>query len=350
MIFCGDCGFQMPPNTKFCPRCGAATEPNTAPESVYTGDNATIAGPPSNQSHAQLDVYGPTIASSAFPVARPSQPDFQTSNSPLTGDDPNFAARRQIGNPATPIVGLTPYETPPSAPAWPNSPPNYAPQNAGQYIPPAPPYPVVLPQNNLGYPAAPSPYTTPPSQQPPQRRGNGRPVVVITILFCVLLILGAVVTFLLIQQGYSNPSTGQATTPPSTSTTAPTSIPTPSPTATFTPTPTLTPTQQAQTAIQQLYDDINNRDYQSAYNIWGQGKNPQTLSQYAQGFSNTLHDDITFGPVTLLPDGTINVALTINATEQTSSGIVHSIFQGSYILGQENGLWKIWSASFQKTG
>ncbi len=118
-----------------------------------------------------------------------------------------------------------------------------------------------------------------------------------------------------------------------------------------TPTPpTLSPTRQAQALIQQYYDDINKRDYHAAYNLWG--TDPQhptpTYDQFASGYANTQHDDISFGTITPNADGTVTVDLTILATETTSTGTVKSTYQGSYIVGQQNGAWKLLKGNFSK--
>ena len=117
----------------------------------------------------------------------------------------------------------------------------------------------------------------------------------------------------------------------------------------------LTPSQQdqalAQGVVQKYYDDINQTDYQAAYQIWGsdyQSLNP--YAQWASGYTMTRHVDLTFDGTIQLGDGVFKVAVTINSTEGTGSGLVTSTYSGSYILGQENGNWKFLTASFQKVG
>src|SRR5262249_8395577 len=108
--------------------------------------------------------------------------------------------------------------------------------------------------------------------------------------------------------------------------------------------------QQAQTLIQQYYYYINKRDYQDAYHLWGRDPQhpPPTYDQFASGYANTQHDDITFGPITPNADGTVTVDLTILATEKTSTGTQMSTYQGSYIVGQQDGAWKLLRANFSK--
>ena len=73
-----------------------------------------------------------------------------------------------------------------------------------------------------------------------------------------------------------------------------------------------------------------------------------TYDQFASGYANTQHDDISFGTITPNADGTVTVDLTILATETTSTGTVKSAYQGSYIVGQQNGAWKLLKGNFSK--
>ncbi len=118
-----------------------------------------------------------------------------------------------------------------------------------------------------------------------------------------------------------------------------------------TPTPpTPSPTQQARAVVQQYYDDINKQDYHAAYNLWGTDPQnpPPTYDQFASGYANTQHDDISFGTITPNANGTVTVDLTIVAMETTSTGTVKSTYQGSYVVGQQNGAWKLLKGSFSK--
>jgi len=133
---------------------------------------------------------------------------------------------------------------------------------------------------------------------------------------------------------------------------APTPIPpTPIPPTAIPPTPAPSPSEQAQATVQQYFNDVNNTDYQGAYNIWGANyQSSHPYSGFASGYANTIHDTITFGTITPLSDGTVQVWVTIQALEQTSTGTVTSIYQGYYIVGQENGAWKFLNAHFSKVG
>ncbi|TMD43433.1 MAG: hypothetical protein E6I93_19515 [Chloroflexi bacterium] len=109
-------------------------------------------------------------------------------------------------------------------------------------------------------------------------RGRVRNIVLVLILFVLLLASGAIAVYLFIIR----PST-------------------PSPP---------TPSQQAQVVLQQFYDNLNKRDYQSAYNLLGQKfQQGQSFSNFAGGYTHTQHDDITFDSITPLADGTVKVAM-----------------------------------------
>ena len=103
------------------------------------------------------------------------------------------------------------------------------------------------------------------------------------------------------------------------------------------PTPTASP---AETPIQQYYNDINNRDYQDAANLWY--PQTQSLANFQSGYSHTKHDGLVFGDIKTQTDGTIKVFVTVYATELTPSGGTRlSTYKGYYIVGQRGGEWKI---------
>jgi len=104
------------------------------------------------------------------------------------------------------------------------------------------------------------------------------------------------------------------------------------------------PAQQAQALIQQFHNDISNRNYSAAYNSWGTGfQNSTDYCNFVGGYTNTLHHDVLFQAVNMLPDGTVQVMSTIYSTEETPSGKITTSSQETYIVGQENNAWKILS-------
>jgi len=173
-------------------------------------------------------------------------------------------------------------------------------------------------QNGFGYQNVPA--------QPVKRRKKVGAVVLLATLLVLLVLLSGTAVVVLRQNGWLGNN-----------------VVTPTP-------PTLSPSQQARALVQQYYDDINKRDYQDAYNLWGRDPQhpPPTYNQFTSGYANTLHDDITVGPITPNADGTVTVDLTILATETTSTGTQVSTYQGSYIVGQQDSTWKLLRANFTK--
>jgi hypothetical protein len=128
------------------------------------------------------------------------------------------------------------------------------------------------------------------------------------------------------------PPTPQASTP---------TLPTPTSTP---PTPTLTSEQQAQSVVASYYSAINSKDYQTAYNLWV--NYPDSYQNFANGFSDTQHDDYQFGQILQQSDGTVQVNVTLVAT---STSYQQTTYQGYYIVGQQSdGTWKIVTASMTK--
>ncbi len=101
--------------------------------------------------------------------------------------------------------------------------------------------------------------------------------------------------------------------------------------------------QQAQSVIQQFYTYINQRDYPAAYSLWGQDYQGKTrYCDFVGDYAHTLHDDVQLNTSTALPDGTAQVGITITAQEDTPA--THT-YVATYIVGQENGAWKILSGT-----
>jgi len=117
------------------------------------------------------------------------------------------------------------------------------------------------------------------------------------------------------------------------------------------PTPTTSSAQLAQSVVQQYYSDINNKDYQSAYNLWGPAlKKTQSESSFASGYKNTVQDNVTINNVLTLTNGSVRVNITLHSTDQTPSGPPNpSTYQGYWIVGQENGAWKLLSSNISRT-
>ncbi len=176
----------------------------------------------------------------------------------------------------------------------------------------------------------------------------------LSLIGLALIILLAVASFLFGQQIVTGVWTQQKGTSPSAI--APTrthsvSAAVPPPTATIPPTQAPTTSQQAQAIIQHYYDDINQSNYQDAYQQWGSNyQSSTTYDQFFNGYATTRHDDVVFRAATLQNDGTVMVEMTIYVTQDSTSGTAIHAFQGSYIVGQENGKWKLLTANLQQTG
>lgn len=109
---------------------------------------------------------------------------------------------------------------------------------------------------------------------------------------------------------------------------------------TLTVQPSASPEQQAQLVIDHYYTAINNKDYQTAYDLWQ--NYPDTYQHFANGFADTSSDTYTFGNIAQRSDGTVQVNLTIIAT---STSYQQTTYKGHYLVGQQSdGTWKIISA------
>jgi len=285
MVFCGQCGRLLSPRDLTCPHCGAVTEPDLSAEDVAT-DAPTVV--------SSLSEYPLGTLQSQHPASPPPAPRQQ-----------------KIVLPGNASAGMEPAGMMPAEVYVPETP-----------VPRSYPNPAALPssfpsQGGFGYQDVPA--------QPAKRGKKGGVVVLLVTLLVLLVILGGTGVFVLWQNGWLGGG--------------------------GTPTPTTpSPTQEARALVQQYYDDINKRDYHAAYNLWG--TDPQhpspTYDQFASGYANTQHDDITFGTITPNADGTVTVDVTIVATETTTTGTRMSTYQGSYIVGQQNGSWKLLRGSFSK--
>ena len=158
---------------------------------------------------------------------------------------------------------------------------------------------------------------TPQDKQHNAQKRSRRPWLgLVAVLLVLVLITGGVFVIkeaFATQQPPATPTPVVHTTP----TVTPTATSAPSPT----PTPTLSPSQQATAVVQNYYDDINNHNYQAAYNLLGSNfQSSHPYNQFASGYANTVHDNLATGTVTAQSDGTFNVPATVIATEDNTSG------------------------------
>jgi tRNA A-37 threonylcarbamoyl transferase component Bud32 len=102
------------------------------------------------------------------------------------------------------------------------------------------------------------------------------------------------------------------------------------------------PIQAAQVVVQQFHSDINRRDYPEAYSLWGADFHHATdYCSFVEGYSQTRNEDVTIDNTTQLSDGTVQALATIDATEGTDAGLTMQVYHETYIVGQENGAWRI---------
>lgn len=302
MVFCGRCGLQLAPGSTRCPRCGGLIEVNVIADDPHLND-PTVISPRRDELQtlpSQPDQYYP-------PGATPSPPS-QVVLRP--GEQPSHPGN--VYSTYTPMPPVDPVSNPRyESPTYPSS------SIPGQY----------------------GDWNTPIPEEPKRHRGG---------IFAII----AVILFLLIAGGVAlavfNPQLLQ-----SLKGIQPTPIvtqqQTPGPGSTPTATATPTPAQEARSVIERYYNDINAKNYQDAYNLWSTAyQNSQTYSAFAAGYANTIQDTITIQSLTEQPDGIVQASVTITANEQTSSGPVVSTYQGTYVIGVENGFWKFLSGHFSK--
>jgi hypothetical protein len=112
---------------------------------------------------------------------------------------------------------------------------------------------------------------------------------------------------------------------------------------------TSTPEQPATALIEEYFSDINNKDYQAAYNLWKHDSQTQSVASFTKGYASTLNDAVTVEGATVLDDGTIKVFVTLKATDKLPSGTgtKTSVFKGYYIVGPQNGALKILSGQLK---
>jgi hypothetical protein len=332
MIFCGQCGLQLPPGASRCPRCGTPVEGDTAVEDFYMDDPTVASFPYGPHTPPQPDIYG----QAGTPAPNNPQKlmlgvDKQSTlepNAPTNRVDASRYNRRSAGSaqpPSSPNADT--FRTPPvgggNFPTQEASYPGYRPQS--NYSSQEAPYPVVPPGNTAyASPSSPYHYTQSPISS---QKARGRVAALLIILFGLLLILGAMVIFALKQNGLISGTGGANST-----------------------VTTLTLQERAKALIERYYNDVNNKNYRNAYNLWKDDPQRPSFATFSQGYAHTRHDDITIDNVTTLSDGTVQVFVTLRATEDASSGTgtQTSLYRGYYIIGPQNGVLKILSGQFRQ--
>ncbi|HEY1349071.1 MAG TPA: zinc ribbon domain-containing protein [Ktedonobacteraceae bacterium] len=166
MVFCGQCGYQLGPGDTTCPRCGAQTE--------------------ADLSNAQHDTYHPTEISHAILERPPTQ------GAPSPASASQF---RQPAAPQAPLI-LGPLAT--------NE--QLANETTSQMYAPPGAYPQQVGSGMYGYPAGYQPYPAAAGQEASvlqllESSRRGKISSLLLILFGLVLLIGAMLIFLLTQQG-----------------------------------------------------------------------------------------------------------------------------------------------------
>jgi hypothetical protein len=169
MVFCGQCGYQLGPGDRVCPRCGAKTDAEPIEEDPGT--------------------YNPTEISHAIIERVPTQ----------GAPSPNLGSQFRQPEPQGPLIlgPSAPDDRLANEPTAMMSSPMYAPQ-AGYT-----PYPQQMGAGMYGYPAY-QPYQAGQSAavlQLLESSRKGKITSLLLILFGLLLLIGAIIVFLLTQQG-----------------------------------------------------------------------------------------------------------------------------------------------------
>ncbi|GAC1650367.1 MAG: hypothetical protein NVS4B12_20110 [Ktedonobacteraceae bacterium] len=321
MVFCGQCGLQLPFGAARCPRCGTIAETTSdASVDTFSADAPTVESLMFPQ-RPQAAVY-PDAPHPSIPFTPPEQQklilrhgsggynyDQLSENEPTSALNvadyrtrPNTPIDFQTGTPSTG------YPDNPMYPAQAHTTPQYGSQAEPDYA-----YTDNIPPGGA----------IPPSSKQKQSKTRVAPLLI--VLFGLLLVLGAA-TFLVVERSrlFGSPGTTSGSTNGGTTQNA-----------------TLTPTEQARGVVQQYYAAVNNKNYQEAYSLWKWDANGPSFATFEQGYANTRHDALTIRDATQLGDGTVKVALTIVATEDVNGRIQRHTYAGYYIVGQDSGTWKI---------
>ncbi len=328
MDFCGQCGYRLAPGNTRCPRCGSVIEVGTSAGDPHLYD-PTMVMPPMPDVVPKTPEPETQLSGEGYPVSpTPTQQQKLVLRSNDSGPGPGSQA---ASDPTRQMRVQAPLS--PSNPNMRTSYPGYPSQSDGNYVSPATSYPSFMPATEYAYQQVPGQIGGLAPRPEAPRRGRGRGVGLLVGLLVLLLVLGSVAGFFIIP-GFLKGMHGNNAVTPGAGTTA---------------APTLTAADHAHTVIQQYYADINNKDYQDAYNLWGSDfQNSYSYDKFATGYAHTSHDDVTINSLTTNADGTVTASITLVALEDTANGQVTSTYQGTYIIGQENGAWKFLSGTLNK--
>ena len=346
--FCGTCGHPLIPEQLFCQHCGSRADEN-ATRGV---PSATPGIPVSSAGTLYCGQCGALVGSQDRVCRRcgaPVEPSQGGGSDPSLSDLPTMMG----GTPVPPVYQAPPYQAPPT-PMLPQTPiPDYQAQQPppgwGASYNPAPSY-NDSPTFTVGAPGpavqAP-PYRPAPAGPggPPQRRGPRWPLVIAVVLVALALIAGGGVFLLLHLPGGNQQGNGQ--TPGVTQTPGITVTPSPIPS----PTPvTLTP-EGAEGVINEFYQDINNKNYDAAYDLLSQEyRSTHPHQAFVDGYKTTVSSIVNILNAQELTDGSnaIRVNITLVATDNKNGSNVTTNYAGYYDVVLENGKLLILRAKVNK--
>jgi hypothetical protein len=330
MAFCGQCGFLLPPEaTTTCPRCSSPVVPSwesadpsaDAPTIISTLDKTQLTEN-SYQSRPEL-------------VQEPNQ--FAGSNS----EKQTIKAGKDIPIPPITQGGALPgYYAQASY-----TPPDYRSQS-NMYSPQSQEVSSRDDTTTQGSPYPGYAFPSGPGDPPPASPHKSKIWTILSVLLLIFLV-GITTTVLVVGPSRLLQMVRGGTVAPQITPIPPTSqVSTPVPVL-LTPTaqPSASPEQQARLVIDHYYTAINNKDYQTAYNLWL--NYPDTYQHFANGFADTSYDSYTFGNIAQQSDGTVQVDVTIVAT---LTSYQQTTYKGYYIVEQQSdGTWKIISAKIHQS-
>jgi hypothetical protein len=331
MAFCGQCGLLLPPEaTTTCPRCSSlvtssweSADPSAdAPTIISTLDKTQLT---ENSYHSKPELVQEPNQSAGFNSETQAIKPGQSAPIPPNTHDgtlPSYYAQ-------------APY----SPPDYSSQSHMYSPQSQGVSYPDyttaqGPPYPSDAFSPGSGYP-------------PPPASPHKSKIWTILSVLLFIFVVGITITMFvvgpsrLLQMVRGGTVAPQITpSPPNSLASTPVSV-LPTPTAQ----PSASSEQQARLVIDRYYTAINNKDYQTAYDLWL--SYPDTYQKFANGFADTSSDSYTFGNIAQQSDGTVRVDVSVIAT---STSYQQTTYKGYYIVGQQSdGTWKIISAKIHQS-
>lgn len=115
--------------------------------------------------------------------------------------------------------------------------------------------------------------------------------------------------------------------------------------------PALTPAT-ASALVQTFYNDVNARNYSDAYALLSNEWHHQTsLTDFSNGYQNTIKDTLKIEGTQTLADGTIQVNMQLQALEQHADGSQGTTnYAGFYVVGLEGGKLRILRGALSQTG